>query len=151
MAKIMALSGDEANTPSRARKYLYPSVEEQRLAMREEKALLEEQHEKIYNALGRPNKRNLKRFKGVEFTQKFYDAHALKRYFSIGEDLNNLGHRYAALDREFTRITSETYESMFLRAAKNMLTPEEFERVDRYTEYMLTELRRQVHPEPPEL
>lgn len=150
MAKVMALMGDEINVPSRARKYLYPSIEEQRLSIREEKARLEEQREELYNALGRPNKGNLKRFKGVEFTQKMYNPRTLKRFFEIGEDLNKLGTRFAELDREFTKLTSETYESMFLRAAKNMLQPEDFERIDRYTEYLLTELRSQVHPEPPE-
>jgi hypothetical protein len=147
----MTLNGSrgsyDVHTPKGARKYLFPSIEEKRLALRAEKVELEEEREELYNRLGRPNKNNIRKHRGAEHEQGRFPVQTLKRFFECGQRIAEIGEAFSDLEKEFQQVTSENYETTFVRAAKNLLPPDTFERVDKYTHLLLRELRNQVFQE----
>lgn len=113
----------DCHTPPDARKFLLPSVAEEHRALKKELA------EKVVrrNAL-----------KEQAHTQSM-------EYQRLGSRIKEIQDRIAAINKEFRKQTEESFETMFVRAAKNILLPEEFARLKKYAFQMLDEFREQTH------
>lgn len=68
-------------------------------------------------------------------------------YRNLGQAINELNLQLVDLKRLFKQQTEESFDSMFVRAAKNTLLPDEFERLKRYAFQLLTEFREKTHLE----
>jgi hypothetical protein len=66
-------------------------------------------------------------------------------YRLVGIRIKEIQDRIRNIDMEFKRQTDESFESMFVRAAKNTLLPEEFDRLKKYAFQMLNEFKEQTH------
>lgn len=135
----------DVNTPVEARKYLLPSVAERREQIMSEVKFLEARRDALLEQLGNPNRKNLKKHKGFEYDQKLYPPKLLKEYFGIGDRLLTLYNEMKEINSQFVEATDETFETMFIRAAKNMLLPDDFDRVHKYAERMMGDLMRDTH------
>jgi hypothetical protein len=68
-------------------------------------------------------------------------------YRTLGQTIHELNQQIVALKKQFKQQTDESFETMFVRAAKNTLRPEEFERLKRYAFQLLDEFRENTHLE----
>jgi exonuclease VII large subunit len=118
----------DCHTPPDAKKFLLPSVAEERQSLRQEL------HEK--------------QARRAELKQNFereYDWALSREYKFLGTRIKEVQDRISEIDKEFKRQTEESFETMFVRAAKNTLLPEEFNRLKKYAFQMLDEFREQTH------
>lgn len=136
MTKTMTLpirhGAYDCHTPPEARKFLLPSVAEERRTL--SKHLKEKEERRKY-------------LKGLP--ELFSDADFSREYRDLGMEINDIHQRLNVINCEFKKQTEESFESMFVRAAKNVLLPEEFERLKRYAFQMLNELSEQTHLDEP--
>ena len=68
-------------------------------------------------------------------------------YRNLGQEINALNQQMVELKRRFKQQTEESFDTMFVRAAKNTLLPDEFERLKRYALQLLDEFREKTHLE----
>lgn len=122
----------DCHTPPDARKFLLPSVAEER------QCLLQELYEK------QARRAELKQHPQREFISLVQNEYRL-----VGNRIKEIQDRISTIDREFKRKTDESFETMFVRAAKNLLLPEEFARLKKYAFQMLDEFREQTHLDEP--
>ena len=118
----------DCHTPPDAKKFLLPSVAEER------QSLLQELHEK------QARRAELKQHPQREFISLVQNEYRL-----VGIRIKEIQDRIRNIDMEFKRQTDESFESMFVRAAKNTLLPEEFDRLKKYAFQMLNEFKEQTH------
>lgn len=153
MTKVMTLTAHngsyDVNTPDKARKYLYPSAQEKLEELKQEIKELRVKRQMLYESLGKPNKVNVKRHIGHEWEQNRFPPKMLIEYFSIGDRLFNISTEISALNKSIHEQTDETFDTMFVRAARNWLSPEQFDAIRRYTRQLLKELNDSVYVEEP--
>lgn len=134
MGKVMALpckSGAyDCHTPPSAQAYLLPSVSERLSALKKELKACEEQRLFLKTCPQRATNIDL--------------AH---EYRQVGARIHLLQAQLRELRAAFKQQTEESFETMFVRAAKNTLRPEEFERLKRYAFQLLDEFRENTHLE----
>ena len=118
----------DCHTPPDAKKFLLPSVAEER------QCLLQELHEK-----------QARRAELKQHPSRSFDYALSREYQALGARIKEVQDRISEIDKEFKRQTDESFESMFVRAAKNTLLPEEFNRLKRYAFQMLDEFKEQTH------
>jgi len=134
----------DVNTPVDARGYLLPSTQERIQYLRAEVERLQKRRAVLCEQLGSPVMRNIKRYKNREFLQKLFPPEVLKEYFEVGELLNTYNREISLLNTHLQQTTDESFETMFVRAAKNMLPSEEFNRLKHYTHMLMDELAKSV-------
>lgn len=132
--------GYDVNTPVDARGYLLPSTQERIQYLHAKMDRLQERREVLYGMLGHPNARGIKHYKHHEFEQRRFPPELLKEYFDVGEQISAYCSELNTLNKHLRQTTDESFETMFVRAAKNILPPEEFARVKKYTNLLMTEL-----------
>lgn len=76
---------------------------------------------------------------------RFTDLKVGLEYRNLGQAINELNLKIVELKRRFKQQTDESFDSMFVRAAKNTLHPDEFERLKRYAFQLLDEFRESTH------
>lgn len=79
--------------------------------------------------------------------QRFTDWAVGLEYRNLGQEIHQLHQQLKALKTQFKQQTDESFDSMFVRAAKNMLPPDEFEQLKRYAWQLLDEFRDNTHLE----
>ena len=77
--------------------------------------------------------------------ERFTDWRVSLEYRNLGQEINALNQQMVELKRRFKQQTEESFDTMFVRAAKNTLHPDEFERLKRYAFQLLTEFRENTH------
>lgn len=131
MSKTMTLpikhGAYDCHTPPDALKFLLPSVAEERSS-------LIEKLEKV--TARRASLKDVPREDNNPLAQE---------YRTLGREICEINQRLNVLNTEFQKQAGESFESMFVRAAKNVLLPEEFERLKRYAFQMLREFQEQTH------
>lgn len=118
----------DCHTPPDAKKFLLPSVAEER------QNLLQELHEK-----------QARRAELKQHPQRAFISLVQNEYRLVGIRIKEIQDRISEIDKEFKRQTDESFESMFVRAAKNTLLPDEFNRLKKYAFQMLDEFKEQTH------
>lgn len=101
-----------------------------------------ERREAVYEKLGCPNRRDLRRWRGRE--RQHRHTALLREYFDIGDRMQEITRRLSEITSELKRRSDTTLPSMFVDVARQLLPPEEFERIMRYTRYRLNEIHDQV-------
>ena len=134
MGKVMTLpcrSGAyDCHTPPSAQAYLLPSVSERLSTLKSELKAKEERRLLLKTHPDRLTNTNI----AIEYRE-------------VGDRIFILQTQLRELKKEFKQQTEESFDTMFVRAAKNTLLPEEFERLKRYTFQLLTEFRENAHLE----
>lgn len=134
MGKVMTLpckSGAyDCHTPPSAQPYLLPSVGERLATLKNELKATEE-----------------RRLFLKECPQRFTDLALATEYREVGARIHLLQAQLRELRAAFKQQTEESFDTMYVRAAKNTLLPEEFERLKRYAFQLLTEFRETTHLE----
>jgi len=120
----------DCHTPPDAKKFLLPSVAEERQCLRQE--LFEKQ---------------ARRAELKQHPSRSFDNALSREYQALGARIKEVQDRISEIDKEFRKQTEESFESMFVRAAKNVLLPDEFNRLKKYAFQMLNEFREQTHLE----
>ena len=100
----------------------------------ERQCLLHELHEK-----------QARRAELKQHPHRAFDNALSREYQALGARIKEVQDRISEIDKEFKRQTDESFETMFVRAAKNVLLPEEFARLKRYAFQMLDEFKEQTH------
>ena len=134
MGKVMTLpckSGAyDCHTPPSAQPYLLPSVSERLTALKSELKACEE-----------------RRLLLKAHPDRFTEIMMMQEYREVGAKIHLLQAQLRELRAAFKQQTDESFETMFVRAAKNTLLPEEFERLKRYAFQLLNEFRENTHLE----
>jgi exonuclease VII large subunit len=137
MTKVMTLNGSrgayDVHTPDKARKYLFPSVQEERETLRKRLETISEQR--------KPLKEQIKR----DFPRITLSPSQLKKYHELGEETAQINNRLSELKEIVQQQTDENFETLFVRAAKNLLSEEQFQRIKDYTHVLMNELRETVY------
>lgn len=131
------------NTPADAVRYLLPSLLEEREALKKELQACSEEQRTLYEQLGRPGKAWLRNQR-----LNSHPPPLLARYFEVMDRIPAIHQRLSVLKNEFRQQTDESFPTLFIRAAKNMLSPEQFARIQDYARLLMRELQDQVYPEP---
>jgi len=153
--KVMTLNGGErgsydCNTPASSIRYLLPSVSEKRQQIVNELAQLNIKSNAVYEQLGCPNKVNLRKYRDKIYQQTRHPPLLLKKYLDYCKRIHDLNMQLNQLNHQFKNQIEETTDSMFVRAARNLLNDEEFNRILTYSKVMMAELHEQVHLEEPD-
>lgn len=132
MSKVMTLAclsgAYDCHTPPSQTHLLLPSVQEQLVNLKVE---LEEKQE--LRALLKAN------------PERFTNRRLGHEYRQLGAQIHSLHLQITELNRHFKQQTDESFESMFVRAARNTLHPDEFNRLKRYAFRLLDEFRENTH------
>lgn len=132
MAKVMTLAcrsgAYDCHTPPSQAHLLLPSVNEQF------KLLKDEIQRKTNQRL--VMKSNPERFTNLSVGLE---------YRNLGQAIHRLNQQLVELKKQFKQQTEESFESMFVRAAKNTLSSEEFDRLKVYAFRLLDEFRETTH------
>ena len=67
-----------------------------------------------------------------------------EKHYALIIEKNSLEHQLTMVVNELVQRTSETFETMFLRQAKNLLPPEKYSQITNYAHSQLKELYEQV-------
>jgi hypothetical protein len=134
MGKMMTLAcrsgAYDCHTPPSAQPYLLPSVSERLTALKSELKACEERRLLLKN-----------------HPDRFTEIMMMQEYRKLGDRIFILQTQLRELKKEFKQQTNESFETMFVRAAKNTLLPEEFDRLKRYAFQLLNEFRENTHLE----
>lgn len=134
MGKVMALpckSGAyDCHTPPSQAHLLLPSVDERFRLLRDQLQRAMDRRAQLKND-----------------PRRLTDWSVGTEYRTLGQTIHELNQQIVALKKQFKQQTDESFETMFVRAAKNTLHPEEFERLKRYAFQLLDEFRENTHLE----
>ena len=134
MGKVMTLpckSGAyDCHTPPAVQAYLLPSVSERLSTLKQELKACEEQ-----------------RLFLKACPQRVTNIDLAHEYRQVGARIHLLQAQLRELRAAFKQQTEESFDTMFVRAAKNTLLPDEFERLKRYAFQLLDEFREKTHLE----
>lgn len=150
--KVMTLNGGnrgsyDCHTPASAIRYLLPSVSEKRQQIVNELAELNRKSNAVYEQLGCPNKVNLRKYRDKIYQQTRHNPILLKEYLDYCKRIHDLNIQLEQMNNKFKNQIEETIDSMFVRAARNLLNDEEFNRILNYARVMMNELHEQVYLE----
>ena len=134
MGKVMTLAcrsgAYDCNTPPSESHLLLPSVSERLMSLKSELKSCEE-----------------RRLLLKTHPDRFTEIMMMQEYRKLGDRIFILQTQLRELKKEFKQQTNESFETMFVRAAKNTLLPEEFDRLKRYAFQLLNEFRENTHLE----
>ena len=150
--KVMTLNGGnrgsyDCHTPTSSIRYLLPSVYERRQQIVNELAELNRKSNAVYEQLGCPNKVNIRKYRDKVYQQTRHNPILLKEYLDYCKRIHDLNIQLEQMNNKFKNQIEETIDSMFVRAARNLLNDGEFNRILNYARVMMNELHEQVYLE----
>ena len=126
------------NAPISSAHLLQYRLNEERLALRQRQSALSKESISLYLKMGSPNKCNLRKWRGKE--HKHSHTNTLFRYFSVGDEIQKVQNRLIEVNKEIDKSTPITKDGMFVETAKQILSPEMFQKIFNYSSYRYQEL-----------
>jgi len=126
------------NTPLDSSHLLQYRLTEEKKVLVSSLIRLQNQRTSLHEEMGKPNIRNLRKWRGKESKHKH--GAVLKEYLSVGESIWDISARLAEIRESVDSQVPLDFQNMFVDIAKQLLTNDDFYKVLKYTTYRHNEL-----------